>query len=96
MIHVFASSRKANKGPGVYNVQAMVVMPAKSKDRDLAVHPLVAKPMTEQWRNMLGYTSEGSVMFAVFPLSVLRNTNELRVVYDDTERTGKFNLKNVR
>ena len=96
VIHVFANSRKASKGPGVYDVQAMVIMPANSKDRDLARHPLAAKPMTEQWRNMLGYTDEGSAMFAIFPLSVLRKTNELRVVYGDMERSGKFNLKNVK
>lgn len=95
VIHVFANSRPS-KGPGVYDVQAIVVMPAKSKNRDLAVHPIVAKPITEQWRNLLGYTDEGSAMFAIFPLSVLGKTNELRVVYDDIERSGKFNLKNVR
>jgi hypothetical protein len=96
VVHVFANSRKASKGPGVYDVQAMVVMPAKSNDRELAVHPLVAKPIAEQWRNMLGYTDEASAMFAIFPLSVLHKTNELRVVYGDVERSGKFNLKNVK
>jgi hypothetical protein len=60
------------------------------------VHPLVAKPIAEQWRNMLGYTDEASAMFAIFPLSVLHKTNELRVVYGDVERSGKFNLKNVK
>ena len=83
-IHVFAFPQTMGKhGEHIVNVTAAVVMPVKSKDRSVAIQPVRTSGLTTEYKNLLGATWEGSGLLAVFPLSVLSESNEVRLVYDD-------------
>lgn len=68
---------------GRANVEAVVIMPKKSKDRAAAIQPLKSEEMTSEYKNLMGATFEGRGMRAVFPLSVLSDANEVHVVFDE-------------
>lgn len=80
-IHIIASSQSAG-GTAVANVETIVVLPKGIKDPSKAIQPTRTFPLDEQYQNLYGFTAEGRGMIAVFPLSILREDNEVRVVFD--------------
>ena len=100
---VFGSGRV---GPPI-DVKAVVVAPAKSKDRAEAILPTERADLDRSYQNMLGASFEAKGLVARFPLSVLSEANEVRVVWDGkgctdwkqklaTECAYRFELKGVR
>lgn len=89
------------------DVKAVVVAPAKSKDREAAILPSHQVELDSRYQNMLGATFEATGLVATFPLDVLSEKNEVRFVYDgkgcadwknklSSECAVRFNLKGVR
>lgn len=81
-LHVYAVSQAVEGTSAIANVEAVVVMPYKSKDRSRAVQPIRTTELTEEYKNLMGAVANGRSILAVFPLSVLDEKNELRVVFD--------------
>jgi hypothetical protein len=67
---------------GLIDVKAVVVAPAQSKDRSAAILPVRSSEQKAQYQNRMGATFEAKGMMAVFPMSVLSEKNEVRIVYD--------------
>jgi hypothetical protein len=93
-------------GPPI-DVSAVIVIPAKSKDPSGAIQPSDTGPLDEHYQNMMGAHWEAKGLVARFPLAVVTEANEVRVVYDgkgcidwkmkySTECTFKFDLKGVK
>jgi hypothetical protein len=67
---------------GMLSVLAVVVAPAKAKDRSAGVILPTAQAETgEEYVNAYGAKWEAKSITATFPMDVLRETNEIRVVY---------------
>lgn len=82
-LHVYAVSRAIEgRMNAIANVEAVVVMPYKSKDRSAVVQPTSTTELTEEYQNLMGAVASGRSILAVFPLSVLDEKNEIRVVFD--------------
>jgi len=78
-IHAFAHS---SDGPGMANVEAIVILPRGSKDRSLAIQPTRLIETSAEYKNLMGASFEGKSLTAVFPLSVLTENNEVHIVFD--------------
>lgn len=107
VVEVVALPQQRRFGPGMVNVEAVVIAPVKSKDRAAAIQPLEREPLDSRYQNMLGATFEARGLVARFPLSVLAAGNEVRIVYDgpacsdwknkpSLECAVPFTLKSVR
>lgn len=79
--HFHAFAQRRDHGPGMVDVEAVVLMPKGSKDRAAAIQPIRADQMTAEYKNLMGATFEGKSITAVFPLTVLDERNEVRVVF---------------
>ena len=81
-LHVYATSQAVygNKNR-IANVTKVVVMPYQSRDPSAAIQPTRTAEVTDEYWNLMG-AAKGRNMMAVFPLSVLRGDNEIRVVFD--------------
>jgi hypothetical protein len=64
------------------DVKAVVVMPKTSKDRSAAIVPTERFDLDSHYQNLLGASFQAKGMVARFPLSVLSEANEVRIVYD--------------
>jgi hypothetical protein len=107
-VHVYALARAiGGRMDAIANVQAVVVMPAKEKDRTKAIQPIRTSELTEEYKNLMEAVMTGRSIIAVFPLSVLDEKNEVRVVFDRfvpgasavkgcTDCGARFNLKKVK
>jgi hypothetical protein len=98
VIHVLAFSQKSNPRPMAdrSDVVAVVVGPADGKPGDLAgvIQPIESEAIDENFQNAYGATLDGKGMRAVFPIDVVTNKNELRVVFTDKLCAyGGFNSK---
>ncbi len=82
VLEVVAPPRDRLDGPGVVSVEAVVVMPSKSKDRSAAILPIDGEQIDAYYQNILGATFEGVGLVARFPLSALKKGNEVRIAYD--------------
>lgn len=80
-VHIIASSQSAGGG-NIANVEAIVVLPKGVKDPAMAIQPTRTLPLDEQYQNLYGFTAEGRGMVAIFPLSILQEDNQVRVVFD--------------
>lgn len=107
-LHVYAASQAVygNKNR-IANVKTVVVMPYQSKDRSAALRPARTEPGTDDIWSLMGAPANGRNMMVVFPLSVLNDANEIRVVFDRhapgsssikgcTECSARFALEKVR
>ena len=75
-------------------VENIVIMPKGEKDRSKVIQPTKTYSYTEQYKNMMGAVFDGEGMIAVFPLSVLQDGWEVRVLRsNDNESKGKFKVK---
>lgn len=81
-IRVFAYPIQGLRGASSIDVDAIVVMPRKSKERSEAVHPTTSEEINTEYKNLLGATWEGRGMMAVFPLELVSADNEVRIVYE--------------
>lgn len=82
-LHVYAASQAiyGNRNR-IAHVEAVVVRPYQSKDASASVQPMRTEDVTaEQWP-VMGAAAKGRNVMAVFPLSVLNEGNEIRVVFD--------------
>ena len=66
----------------IVNVEAIVVMPRKSKDPSDAIQPTRPDVVTDEHKNRMGWIGKGRSMIAVFPLTVLVEENDAHVVFD--------------
>jgi hypothetical protein len=66
----------------ILDVEAIVIAPIGSESLDAVIHPLRTEEFTEEYRNLLGASLEGKGMMASFPLDLLSEKYELRIVYD--------------
>lgn len=97
VLRLYATAIPPSKYGSATSVRTVVIMPPGEKDRDKAIHPDTAEPVARQWSNRLGATDEAEALWASFPLSVLRDGAELRIVYSNgNERKVKFKLDKVR
>jgi len=82
-LHVYAKSQAiyGNKNR-IANVEAVVMMPYQSKDPSAAIQRARTEEVAEEYWNLMGAAAKGRRMMAVFPLSVLNERNEIRVVFD--------------
>jgi hypothetical protein len=82
-LHVYAVSQAVygNKNE-IANVKAVVVMPYKGKDPSAVTEPTRTEEVTGEYWSLMGAAAKGRRMMAVFPLVVVNETNELRVVFD--------------
>jgi hypothetical protein len=80
-LHIYAVSQAVGRME-IANVEAVVLMPHESKDRSAAIRPIRASELTEEYQNLMGAVATGRSLLAVFPLSVLDERNEVRVVFD--------------
>lgn len=89
------------------DVQAVVVIPKNSKDRSAAIQPTDRFDLDSRYQNLLGASFDAKGLVARFPLSVLAEGNEVRIVYDGlgcadwknklmSDCGFEFNLKAVR
>jgi hypothetical protein len=90
-VWIAARPQQPRHHPGMVDVVAVVVAPAKSTDTGAAIQPVRSIEDTATYQNMMGATFQGKGMMAVFPLSILSEENEVRVVYDSPVCTeGSF------
>ena len=68
--------------PGVAGVTAVVLMPLRSKNRSLAIHPSRVEASVEKYANLFGASFEAVSMVAVFPIEAFTEKYEVHVVYE--------------
>ena len=68
----------------IANVETIVVLPHNSKDANQAVHPTEMKDVSQEYKNLLGFSGEGKGLVAIFPIDAWNENNDLRVVFDKT------------
>ena len=86
-LHVYASAASLG-GLNVANVEAVVIMRAKEKDRSKAIQPLRQEELPEEFQNLFGAKTNGRSVLAVFPIELLNDQNEIRVVFDREVSSG--------
>ena len=79
-LHIYGTSTVSDGT--IVNVEAIVVMPRKSKDPSNAIQPSKSDLIADEYKNRMGWTGKGRSMMAVFPLTVLSEDNEAHVVFD--------------
>jgi hypothetical protein len=91
-VHLYAYPSRYQ---GIHNVVAVVVGPREGKGTDGVIQPLKSEEINTEYKNLLGATFEGKGMRAVFPLSVLNEHNEFRIVYEGNARASavEFQIK---
>ncbi len=98
-IHVYAFAQTVKGSPTVDDVQAIVIVP-KGGGRESAIQPVRSEEVPAEFVNLMGASLQGKSMTAVFPMSVLNEQNEIRVVYRGTsghyEVKARFKLDKVR
>ena len=79
------------EGARIANVQAIVITPKGQRDPAAAIRPSSTAEVPVQYRNLMGMTAEGKSLMAVFPLEVLRESNEVHIIYDSGVHDGREN-----
>jgi len=77
-------------------VDAIVIAPRGSKDRTAVMQPTTATATTTEFQNLYGARFEGVGLVATFPLSVLSEQNEVRIVSSHGEVRIAFKLAKVK
>ena len=72
-LHVYGISRVLN-GQTV-SARTIVIMPHKSKDRSEAIRPISIDVIQDSYQNLYGADFEATSLKAVFPLSLLSESN---------------------
>jgi len=80
-IVVYAESKDVG-GAAIANVLTIVILPHNSKEVSQAIHPISVKNASEEYKNLAGFTGEGTGLVAIFPIDVWNENNDLRVVFD--------------
>lgn len=80
-IQVYAPSH-ATEGAEIANVETIVLMPSKSKDRSTAIQPRAISDATEEYKNLFGFSAEGKGKIATFPIDAWQEGSEIHVVFD--------------
>jgi len=80
-VEIIASAQAAG-GTAVANVEAIVVLPKGVKDPSKAIQPIRTRTLDAEFKNLLGFKTDGRGMIAVFPLTILSEDNEVRIVFD--------------
>jgi hypothetical protein len=70
------------KGGAIANVERIFVMPKGVKDPTRAVLPVHTEQLSEEYKHTIGFTAGERGVIAVFPLSILREGNEVHVIFD--------------
>jgi hypothetical protein len=82
-VQVIALSRPSMKDERtIANVEAVIIMPRGSKDPSKAIQPQKTSEVSEDYQNLFGAEVHGRGVVATFPVSVVNDANEVRVVYD--------------
>lgn len=80
-VQVYAPSHDLG-GAVIANVVAVVLLPRDSRDASRAIQPTRIQDVTEQYKNLFGYTGEGGGKVASFPLAVWTERYDAHVVFD--------------
>jgi len=80
-VHVIGLSQRV-EGEAIANVERIFVLPKGVKDPSRAVLPARTEQLSEEYKRLFGFTAGERGVVAVFPLSILREDNELRVIFD--------------
>ena len=83
-VRVIASAvnRIHGVGAGIISPKTVVVMPIGVTDIAAAIQPSKTEEVDQAFTNAYGAEWRGKTIVASFPLSVLSEKNELRIVYD--------------
>ena len=82
-LHVYAASQAIYGNMNrIANVEAVVILPYRSKDQSAAIRPTRITQVAEDLWSLMGPIARGRNIMAVFPLSVLNENNEIRVTFD--------------
>src|SRR6266704_5612840 len=66
---------------GVASVEAVVILP-RGSERNQVLSPSRTFEATAEFKNLMGASFQGKSLVAVFPLSALKESNEVHIVYD--------------
>lgn len=88
---VYASP--AVRGRTVSSVKAVVVFNKKTGE---AIQPTTNEQSTVHYSNAYGAETEGTAFLATFPLDVVNDDNELRIVHSAGETRQKFDTDKIR
>lgn len=80
-IEVYAPSHSVG-GAEIANVVTVVLLPHGSKDTSRAIQPEKMEDVTEQYKNLFGFTGEGGGKVAFFPLDAWSENYDVHVVFD--------------
>ena len=98
-IHVYAFAQPVKGQVHVHDVEAIVIAPKGSK-REGVILPIRSFDTANEFKNLLGASTEGRSMTAVFPVSAVSDRNEIRVVYRSAggtyEMKAQFKLDKIR
>lgn len=86
MLHVYGTSRVQDGS--LVSAKVIVIMPYKNEDLSKVVKPSIVRTLDEEYYNLFGASWEGQSLMAVFPLSLLSESNEVHVVFDAELNTG--------
>src|SRR5436309_3140679 len=79
-LHVYAMAHDAAAG-GVASVEAVVILP-RGSDPKQVLRPSRTFEATAEFKNLMGASFQGKSIVAVFPLSALKGSNEVHIVFD--------------
>jgi hypothetical protein len=95
-LHIVATAQKTPADDTlVATVQSVVLAPRGGKDPVGVIEPLRTVELTTDYQNLTGTTFTGAGIVAIFPLTALTASSEIRVVFDRTAR-GSSALSNCR
>lgn len=94
-LRVYAPAWAASDRRTIVSPEAIVVL--QGGDKGSVIQPTSTQDMTEEFQNLFGAKSDGHSMVAAFPLSVLKDGNVIRVVWNiGKEMSHKISTKNIR
>lgn len=80
-VHVIGLSQKVEDGT-VANVTKIFVLAKGGTDQRRAIQPERTIQLSEEYKNLIGFSTGERGVIAVFPLSILQEDNEVHVVFD--------------
>lgn len=89
-LHIYGISRIEDGNP---SAKTIVIMPHKSKDRSQAIKSTSREVIEDQYQNLFGASFGANSLKAVFPLSVLTESNEVHIVFDRKLTSGSSAAK---
>jgi hypothetical protein len=94
-LRVYAPAWAGSDRRTIVSPEAIVVL--QGGDKGSIIQPTSTQEITEEFQNLFGAKTDGHSMVATFPLSMLKDGNTIRVVWNiGKEMSHKINTKNIR